>query len=320
MARTARLLEVLITLQTKPRFTVRELAAAFGVSRRTMLRDLQALSEMGVPLASSPGPGGGYALVRSRRLLPLALTSDEALGVLLSYEAFLGYAQSPFAAQSLSAITKLRAALPPDVVRELDRVRRHVAIVARPRTYEAPLLGDLLHAALDGTHLRVVYDSKSGASERVIFPFGLYASAGFWYCACHDYKRGMNLSLRADRFVSIARVGGLEPPPHIPPADWLQVVERDDGQGLRLRASVTARGMKSFDVQTLFGPIAPDGRGGGVIEGTIPRSEIDWYAARLLPAGADLIVESPPELIEALRRKAREIAACYGAAGRRGGA
>ncbi len=311
MVRTARLLELLITLGTRPRFTVGELAAEFGVSRRTMLRDLQTLSELGVPLAASPGPGGGYALVRDRRLLPLALTSDEALGVLLSYEAFLQWAQSPFAAQSRSAITKLRGALPPDVVRELDRIRRHVAIIAPPRRYEAPLLGDLLRAALDGVHLRVVYDSKSGVAERVVFPFGLYASAGFWYCACFDYKRGINLSLRADRFVSLARVDGLERPPHIPVADWPRVVERDDGRGLPLRAVVTARGMKSFDLQTLFGAIAPDGRGGGLIAGTIPRSEIDWYAARLLPVGADLVVESPPELIAALCRKAREIAALY---------
>ncbi len=311
MARTARLLELLITLGTRSRFTVGDLAAEFGVSRRTMLRDLQTLSELGVPLAASPGPGGGYALVRGRRLLPLALTGDEALGVLLSYEAFLQWAQSPFAAQNLSAITKLRAALPPDVVRELDRIRRHVAIIVPPRRYEAPLLGDLLRATLDGAHLRVVYDSKSGVAERVVFPFGLYASAGFWYCACFDYRRGMNLSLRADRFVSLAREEGLERPPHIPVADWPRVVERDDGRGLPLHAKVTARGMKSYDLQTLFGPIAPDGRGGGLVEGTIPRSEIDWYAARLLPVGPDLIVESPAELIAALRRKVREVAALY---------
>ena len=50
MSRTARLLELLIRVQTKPRFTAQELAEEFGVSRRTMLRDLRALSEMGVPL------------------------------------------------------------------------------------------------------------------------------------------------------------------------------------------------------------------------------------------------------------------------------
>ena len=310
MSRTERLIEVLIKLQTRPRFTVQELADECGVSRRTMLRDLHALSSMGVPLISTPGPHGGYEVSR-RRLLPLTLSVDEASGILLSYDAFLRYAQSPFSAQSLSAITKLRNALPPEVVDELDRVRRHVAVLDPHPSYEAPLLADLLQAALDSVHLQIVYDSKSGVSERVIYPFGLYASQGFWYCACYDYKREMNLSLRADRFVSIARVEGLERPSHIQVEEWLDVVEQEDGQQLPLRARVTERGMKSFELQRLFGEMMVADPGGGVIEGTIPLSEIDFFAARLLVVGTDVVVESPPELVVAIRAKAEALAALY---------
>jgi predicted DNA-binding transcriptional regulator YafY len=49
VSRTPRLLELLIRVQTKPRFTAQELAEEFGVSRRTMLMGLAALSAMGVP-------------------------------------------------------------------------------------------------------------------------------------------------------------------------------------------------------------------------------------------------------------------------------
>src|ERR687886_894829 len=154
MSRMERLLEKLIALRTRPRFTVQELADEFGVSRRTMLRDLQALAGMGVPLAAMPGPGGGYELTPGHRLLPLSLTTDEALGLLLSYEAFLQNASSPFSTQSLSAVTKVRAALPADVVAELDHLRRYIAILDRPRGVTAPLLGELLQAACDGVHLR----------------------------------------------------------------------------------------------------------------------------------------------------------------------
>ncbi len=111
MARAARLLELLIRLRATPRLTAQELADHFEVSRRTMLRDLRTLSDLGVPLVATAGPGGGYRLARDQRVAPLALTANEALGVLLSYEAFLRYAQSPFAAENLSAITKLRATL-----------------------------------------------------------------------------------------------------------------------------------------------------------------------------------------------------------------
>lgn len=311
MARAARLLELLIRLRASPRVTAQELAERFEVSRRTMLRDLRALADLGVPLVAVPGPGGGYMLARDQRLAPLALTVDEALGVLLSYEAFLRYAQSPFAAENLSAVTKLRASLPPDVARDLERIRDHVAIIARPRGEPAPLLGDLLQASLDGAHLRIVYDSRSGVSERVIFPFGLFAADGRWYCACHDDKRGRNISLRADRVVSIVRVEGRDRPPHVPPVEWLDVVERDDGQGLPLLVTLTARGVKNSDPHAQFGQLRADERGGGTIEGRIPQSEIDWYATQLLALGADAIVESPPELIAAIDQHIRAIAALY---------
>jgi predicted DNA-binding transcriptional regulator YafY len=98
-------------------------------------------------------------------------------------------------------------------VAELDRLRRHVYVGGPVRDYEVPLLGELLSAALDWAHLRVAYDSiESGVTERVVFPYGLYASQGYWYCACFDYKRGTNVPMRTDRFLSTERVEGFEPP------------------------------------------------------------------------------------------------------------
>jgi predicted DNA-binding transcriptional regulator YafY len=314
VGRAARLLEMLIKLRGAPRLTARELAEQFGVSRRTMQRDLQTLADLGVRLVAVPGPGGGYTLAREQRLAPLTLTVDEALGLLLSYDAFTRQAQTPFAGEGegLSAATKLRAALSPEAMHQLERLSRHVAIIARPVGDPAPLLDDLLRAALDGSYLRITYDSKSGRSERIIFPFGIYAMGGCWYCACRDEKREANLSLRADRVVALTRVEGEhERPDHIPMAQWLDVVERDDGHGLPLRARVTARGLLSYDLRALFGAIRPDDQGGGMIEGTIPRSEVEWFASKLLPVGPEVIVESPPELIAAIRAQADALAVLY---------
>jgi len=303
-------LELLIRVQTKPRFTAAELAEEFGVSRRTMLRDLSALSAMGVPLRSTPGPGGGYSLPRGGRRLSPSLTVDEALALIASYEALLRYPVHPFSTKSLSAVTKLRAALPKDVVAQLDRLRRHVFVAGPVRDYEAPLLDDLLSAALDGAHLKVTYDSiESGVTERVIFPYGLYASQGYWYCACFDRRREMNVPMRADRFLAAQRVEGFEPPQELAIQDWMNTAREVFSERLRVRARVTERGRKSFELTSLFGRIMPEED--GVIEVKIPRSEIDYYASRLLSVGTDVFVNSPPELVEAIKNKAREIVRLY---------
>jgi predicted DNA-binding transcriptional regulator YafY len=309
MSRTARLLEILITLQTRTRFTVAEIAEEFGVSRRTMLRDLHALSEMGVPLAAVPGPGGGYSLIRDQRLLPLSLSPDEAIGMVISYEAFLQYAQSPFATQSLSAMTKLRNAMPPDVVRELDRVHKHVAVVQPARTYEAPHLAEVLRAALDGAHLEIVYESVSRVAKRLIFPYGVFASHGFWYCACYDAQRAASIALRVDRIRALERKEDVEPVEPLSVRDFLDTRERHAVNMVRFRAHVTPRGAKRFELSALFPGETVGER--GRIEADLPRSELGWFADQLLSLGTDVTVESPPELLDLIRRKAVAVAQSY---------
>jgi predicted DNA-binding transcriptional regulator YafY len=181
------------------------------------------------------------------------------------------------------------------------------------RDNEAPLLGELLQAALDEAHLKVRYDSiGSGVTERVIFPYGLYASQGYWYCACFDRRRQTNVPKRADRFLSAERVEGFESPRGISLQGWMNNARRMVGEWVWMRARVTERGRKSFELTTLFGSIAPEEGGGGILEAEIPHSEIDYYASRLLSVGADVMVEYPQELVEAIESKAREVIRLYG--------
>ena len=316
MSRTERLLELITRVRARGRFTVQEMADEFGVSRRTMLRDLHALSAMGVPLASIPGPGGGYSLPYPQRPVTLSLAADEALGLILSYEAVLRDAPSPFRAPSVSAIIKLRGALPPDVVRDLDRLRERVSVVGAERTYDAPFLADLLQAALDGAHLRVGYDSRRGPSERIIYPYGLVAGLGFWYCACYDDKRGVHAWLRADRIRSLERVEGREPPEAMTLGQWLRRPADTEQEMLTLRATITARGMKELDWSAVGGGLAEEEDGGGRIDLAIPASSLDFYARLFLRLGTETTVTSPVALIAVLRHEAEGILARYVVEGR----
>jgi predicted DNA-binding transcriptional regulator YafY len=266
---------------------------------------------MGVPLAARPGPHGGYEMLNGGGRLPLSLSVDEALGMILSYEALLAYADSPFSAESLSAVTRLRAALPPDAVPQLDRLRRHVAVVQRAPEYRAPFLPDVLGAAVDGIPLDIVYASRRGVSRRRIHPFGVFAEHGFWYCACHDRQRGANVALRADRFKSLRRVDDDTPVTLPTLRDWLASRYSGATHVLPFRARVTREAALSFELTTLLGVVEMEGDGETIVERTIPVSELEFYARHLLAVGPGLIVESPPELIRLMRARALEIARLY---------
>src|SRR5690349_16870199 len=95
LKRTDRLMAILIALQQRPE-TAQSLADKFEVSKRTVLRDMQSLSEMGIPLYSITGPKGGFRLMEGFQLPPLQLDSQEALTVLFALRAVARIADAPF--------------------------------------------------------------------------------------------------------------------------------------------------------------------------------------------------------------------------------
>ncbi len=82
MNRTDRLLGILVELQARGQLTSRQLAARFEVAPRTILRDLDALGELGVPLVALHGRGGGYRLLEGFFLPPQVFTPGEAAALL----------------------------------------------------------------------------------------------------------------------------------------------------------------------------------------------------------------------------------------------
>lgn len=75
--RTDRLLSILIIISQKGLVTGKELAEHFEVSLRTIYRDIDKISEAGVPIAAEGGPGGGYYLMENYNLNNLFFNKKE---------------------------------------------------------------------------------------------------------------------------------------------------------------------------------------------------------------------------------------------------
>jgi len=79
-----RLLEITIILLNKGTVTARELAERFGVSTRTIYRDIDVLSSAGVPVFTSKGKDGGISLLENYTFNRAMITEHEKDGLLLA--------------------------------------------------------------------------------------------------------------------------------------------------------------------------------------------------------------------------------------------
>src|SRR4051794_36313826 len=96
MQRSDRLLAVLLQLRAGKAVTAAELAARLEVSVRTVYRDMDALSSLGVPVYAEKGPRGGFRLLEGYFLPAIAFTRDEAVALVLALTALRSLRVRPF--------------------------------------------------------------------------------------------------------------------------------------------------------------------------------------------------------------------------------
>ncbi|WP_074993764.1 helix-turn-helix transcriptional regulator [Streptomyces prasinopilosus] len=190
--RAARLIKMVLLLQSRPSMTAAELARELEVSERTVTRDAQALSEAGVPVYADRGRAGGYRLVGGYRTRLTGLARGEAEALFLS--GVPGALREMGLEDAASAARlKVSAALLPSL-RDAPRTAAQRFHLDAPGWFrEAPVPG-LLPAVADAVwdDRRVVARYRRGDTEveRELEPYGLVLKAGVWYLCARVPGRG----------------------------------------------------------------------------------------------------------------------------------
>jgi len=182
--RADRLLSIILLLQIRGKMTAKTLAEELEVSRRTILRDITALSFSGVPVYSEGGHGGGIALVEEYRTTLTGLNKFEV--------------QSLFVANNNDALRdvglgdagerlllKLLAALPNTQHSTADHIRQRLMIDPTWWWHDAsisPFWDDIQKAVYEDRLIEVEYENFDGKiTQRLLAPYSLVCKSSVWY-------------------------------------------------------------------------------------------------------------------------------------------
>jgi predicted DNA-binding transcriptional regulator YafY len=192
MNRTDRLLAIVLELPRQAPQRAEDLSATFEVSKRTIYRDITALSEAGVPLVAVPGLG--YSLMEGYFLPPLNFTPDEATMLLLGADVMAQSFDAEYQLASEWAARKIAGVLPEKLRDQVNALRGGITFVQRPlkNDDEIERLRQLRRALIRQQTVRFVYRTRHPADDEALNlreadPYNIVYVGSVWYMQgyCH---------------------------------------------------------------------------------------------------------------------------------------
>jgi predicted DNA-binding transcriptional regulator YafY len=171
---------MLLILQRRGRSTARELGVALEVSERTVLRDVEALSEAGVPIYATRGSGGGIELMDGFETRLTGMTPEEAACLFLVGQPQVAH-RLGLGASTRSAGNKLGSALPSALAEQADSLSSWFVHDPDPWGGHPVPHGELRRIARSIQRRRRVELYLAGRPPSTAEPLGLVLKAGSWY-------------------------------------------------------------------------------------------------------------------------------------------
>lgn len=188
--------------------TIAELAQDVGASRRTILRDINALRDQGFVIHSETGRGGGLQLDPQSVQTTAQLAVTEVFALLISVASMRAAGNLPFSSLADAGLAKIEKALPSDKMRDLRRFIDCLFIGELSPLIDTSNIGameqNLLTVFEKGflTRKQICFDycdANGATSARTVEPQAMLILPPLWYLVAWDPARSDFRHFRMDR-------------------------------------------------------------------------------------------------------------------------
>ena len=201
-----RIIAIYFQLQAKPIIRSQDLAERFGVSQRTIYRDIKALEQAGVPIYGEAG--SGYALVEGYRIPPTRFSKEEILTLAAAEKLMKKFVDPELFRNFCSALSKLKGYLKHHDKLDISLLEENMVMgsISDRFNENVPSALSILFESI--AHSKVVlmeYQSglSSSSSRRHIEPVGVFHEGNYWYFVAYCYLRQDYRQFRIDRIQKI---------------------------------------------------------------------------------------------------------------------
>jgi len=200
-----RLISIIMLLLERKTVSGAELAKAFGVSTRTIYRDLDTIGQAGIPIVTRMGRDGGVSIMEQYKVDKRLFTTSDITSLLIG----LGGVRSALSGDEIShTLAKVRGMIPEEQLSEIEFQSNQIAIDLTPWTKDVRLAGYLTlikTAMTDRRTLRFDYtNAQGGATSREVEPYRLLHKGEGWYLQGYCLLRR---EFRTFRIYRIANLG-----------------------------------------------------------------------------------------------------------------
>jgi len=293
-----RLFEIIYILLNKENVTAKELAEQFGVSTRTIYRDVDTLSLAGIPVYTEKGKGGGISLLPDFVLNKSILSEREQNEILTALQglAHVKADEAKGLLNRLSTIFNKTAA-------------KWLEVDFSDWSYDNDYFNDFKIAIL--AHRIAEFDYYSSYGEKT---FRRVEPIQLWFKSKSWYLKAFCLTKQGMRLYKLTRVNNLTiTDEHFPVRDLLSAEPMKDADReradisikLRIAPEMTYRVFDDFDA----GIVEKQPDGSFIVTKTWP--EDNWVYSYVLSFGEYAEVLEPEHLREIIKTKARKLLEKY---------
>lgn len=209
MKKIERLMAIILALKKNKKMTAKELADTFEVDIRTIYRDIQALSEMNIPIISYTGSEGGYEILENYFIPPIMFNEDEVFSLLLSKKIIDTVNIPGYSTFINSAFLKIENIVPKCLKKDFEDIQNKIIFDLKYNdiNIENAYVFDIVKKALkNNLKMKAIYneDAKSNLVEHIIRAYGIVFEDGIWYIVAFSELSNSKIRLNIERIKSIS--------------------------------------------------------------------------------------------------------------------